>query len=69
MPSGSMHKVVIHKDGGYERLRLEAHPVPEPGDRPVLIRTEAVGVNYADICVRWGVYESVRRFVGNHAGV
>ena len=64
MPSGSMHKVVIHKAGGYERLRLETHPVPNPGDRQVLIRTEAVGVNYADICVRWGVYESARRFVG-----
>ena len=43
MPSGSMHKVVVHKAGGYERLRLEAHPVPEPSDRQVLIRTEAVG--------------------------
>jgi NADPH:quinone reductase-like Zn-dependent oxidoreductase len=64
MPSGSMHKVVVHKAGGYERLRLEAHPVPEPSDRQVLIRTEAVGVNYADICVRWGVYESARRFAG-----
>jgi NADPH:quinone reductase-like Zn-dependent oxidoreductase len=59
-----MHKVVIHKAGGYEQLKLETHPVPKPGDRQVLIRTEAVGVNYADICVRWGVYESARRFVG-----
>ncbi|MXQ12224.1 synaptic vesicle VAT-1 family membrane protein [Microvirga makkahensis] len=59
-----MHKVVIHKAGGYEQLTLETHPVPEPGDRQVLIRTEAVGVNYADICVRWGVYEAARRFVG-----
>jgi NADPH:quinone reductase-like Zn-dependent oxidoreductase len=64
MPSGSMHKVVIHKAGGYERLRLETHPVPKLGYRQVLIRTEAVGVNYADICVRWGLYESARRFVG-----
>ena len=64
MPSEAMRKVVIHKAGGYERLRLETHPVPEPGRREVLIRTEAVGVNYADVCVRWGVYESARRFVG-----
>jgi NADPH:quinone reductase-like Zn-dependent oxidoreductase len=64
MPSESMHKVVIHKAGGYEQLKLESHPVPDPGDRQVLIRTQAVGVNYADICVRWGVYESARRFVG-----
>ncbi|PVE22450.1 zinc-binding dehydrogenase [Microvirga sp. KLBC 81] len=59
-----MHKVVIHKAGGYEQLRLEARPVPKPGHRQVLIRTRAVGVNYSDICVRWGVYESARRFVG-----
>ncbi len=52
MPSGSMHKVVIYKAGGDERLRLEPHPVPKPSDREVLIRTEAVGVNYADVCVR-----------------
>ncbi|WP_445501697.1 synaptic vesicle VAT-1 family membrane protein [Microvirga sp. G4-2] len=59
-----MHKVVVYKAGGYEQLKLEIHPVPKPGDRQVLIRTHAVGVNYADICVRWGVYESARRFVG-----
>ena len=59
-----MHKVVVHKAGGYERLRLEAHPVPKPGDRQALIRIEAAGVNYADICFRWGVYESARWFVG-----
>jgi NADPH:quinone reductase-like Zn-dependent oxidoreductase len=64
MPSESMRKVVIHKAGGYERLNLETHPVPKLGDRQVLIRTDAVGVNYADVCVRWGVYESARRFVG-----
>jgi NADPH:quinone reductase-like Zn-dependent oxidoreductase len=64
MPSEIMHKIVIHKAGGYEQLKLETHPVPKPQDRQVLIRTQAVGVNYADVCVRWGLYESARRFVG-----
>lgn len=59
-----MHKVVVHRPGGYNALGLEAHPVPQPRDHQVLVRTVAVGVNYADICVRWGVYESARRFVG-----
>jgi NADPH:quinone reductase-like Zn-dependent oxidoreductase len=59
-----MQKVVIHQAGGYEQLQVKSHPVPKPGSRQVLIRTESVGVNYADICVRWGVYESARRFVG-----
>ena len=45
MPSEPMYKVVIHKAGGYEQLKLESHPVPKPGDRQVLVRTEAVGVN------------------------
>lgn len=64
MRSDLMHKVVIHKAGGYEQLKLETYPVPKPDDHQILIRTQAVGVNYADVCVRWGVYESARRFVG-----
>src|SRR3954447_18331279 len=64
MPSELMHKVTVHKAGGYEQLKLEAHPVPKPGHQQVLIRTQAVGVNYADICVRRGVYESARQLVG-----
>src|SRR5215210_5814095 len=63
-PSEPMRKVVIYKAGGYDQLKLETHPDPKLDDRQVLIRTQAVGVNYADICVRWGVYESARRFVG-----
>jgi len=59
-----MLKVVIHRPGGYEQRRLETPAVPEPGDRQLVVRTDAVGVNYADICVRMGVYESARRFVG-----
>jgi NADPH:quinone reductase-like Zn-dependent oxidoreductase len=59
-----MRKVVVHKPGGYERLTLESHPMPEPSDRQVLVRTAAVCVNYADTCVRWGVYESARQYVG-----
>ncbi|MER2268434.1 alcohol dehydrogenase catalytic domain-containing protein [Methylobacterium oxalidis] len=64
MTSESMRKVVIHKAGGYEQLKIETHPVPEPCGKQVLILTQAAGVNYADICARWGVYESARRFVG-----
>ena len=60
----AIYKVVIHRAGGYDQLKVEAHPVPKPGARQVLVRTEAVGVNYADVCLRWGVYESTRRFVG-----
>ena len=30
----------------------------------VVVKTYACGVNYADICIRWGLYESAKKFVG-----
>ncbi|EDO34864.1 predicted protein, partial [Nematostella vectensis] len=30
----------------------------------VVVKTFACGVNYADICIRWGLYESAKKFVG-----
>jgi len=32
--------------------------------RAVTVRTRAAGVNYADVCLRWGVYSSSREYVG-----
>lgn len=60
-----MKKVVIERPGGYERLKLRecADPgAPKPGH--VLVRTEAIGVNYADVAVRWGLYESANKLKG-----
>ncbi len=59
-----MQKIVIHSAGGYERLQLETHPDPEPGPEEVLVEVQAIGVNYADVCVRLGVYESAKQYVG-----
>jgi NADPH:quinone reductase-like Zn-dependent oxidoreductase len=59
-----MRKVVIHRAGGYDRLAVEAHPDPTPGPGEVLVRTEAVGVNYADCIIRMGLYESAKKYVG-----
>jgi NADPH:quinone reductase-like Zn-dependent oxidoreductase len=59
-----LKKIVIHKAGGYERLVLEEHPDLKVGTGEVLISVEAAGVNYADCCVRWGVYESAKKYVG-----
>ncbi|WP_445503374.1 hypothetical protein [Microvirga sp. G4-2] len=64
MASEFMYEVVIHQAGGYEQPKLETHSVPKPDDRQVLVRTQAVGVNYAELCVRWAVYEPARRFIG-----
>ena len=59
-----MRKIVIHKPGGYSRLQYEEHPDPLPGAGEVLVRVHAAGVNYADCAVRWGLYESAKKFVG-----
>ena len=60
-----MKRVLIGSAGGYERLRLVDEPDPEPrGADEVLVRVEAIGVNYADCLVRMGLYESAKTYVG-----
>ncbi len=59
-----MRKVVIHRAGGYERLRIEEHPSPVPKPGEVLVDVEAIGVNYADCVVRMGLYASAKKYVG-----
>lgn len=59
-----MQRIVIHRPGGYDRLRLETHPTPEPGPGEVRVRVAACGVNYADVVVRLGLYASAKKYVG-----
>jgi NADPH:quinone reductase-like Zn-dependent oxidoreductase len=59
-----MRKVVIHRAGGLERLKLERHPSPPLRAGEVRIDVEAIGVNYADCVVRRGLYKSARDYVG-----
>jgi synaptic vesicle membrane protein VAT-1 len=59
-----MRKIVIHKAGSYDQLRVEEHPDPTPGPGEVLVAVEAAGVNYADCIVRMGLYESAKKYVG-----
>lgn len=59
-----MKKIVIHRPGGFGRLKLEEHPDREPGPGEVRVSTRAVGVNFADCVVRMGLYKSAREFVG-----
>jgi len=33
-------------------------------DDCIVLSNEAFSVNYADVCIRWGLYESAKRFVG-----
>jgi len=59
-----MRKIVIHSAGGYEKLRLETHPDPEPAAGEVRLKVAFAGVNYADCVVRMGHYGSAKELVG-----
>ncbi len=59
-----MRKIVIHRPGGYGQLKLEEHPTPQPGPGEVRVEITAAGINYADIVVRQGLYESAKTYVG-----
>ena len=47
----------IHAIGGPDVLRWEDVPTPEPGPGEVLVRHEAVGLNYIDVYFRTGLYK------------
>ncbi len=46
----------VDRYGGPERLLLREREDPEPGPDEVLVRTAAIGLNFADLFVRAGVY-------------
>ena len=47
-----MRRVRYHAHGGPEVLAIEDTGIPEPGPGQVLIRTEAIGINYVDVQLR-----------------
>ncbi len=53
-----MKAIQIYETGGPEVLRLAELPIPQPGPGQVLIRVEAVGVNFIEIYFRKGVYKA-----------
>src|ERR1700726_504746 len=56
MPMG----IVLREHGGPETLRFEAVPVAAPGPQEVRLRQTAIGVNFHDIYVRTGLYQTLR---------
>ena len=65
--------IQISKPGGYDELKqvnlvgkgsIGANATNVPKDEMVTVKTAFVGVNYADICIRWGLYESAKKYVG-----
>ena len=53
-----MKAIQFNENGGPEVLHLVDLPIPAPGPGQVLIRVEAVGVNFIEIYFRKGVYKS-----------
>lgn len=51
----------VDRYGGPERLTLRERPDPEPGPGEVLVRTAAIGLNFADLFVRAGAYPRTPR--------
>ncbi|MGV0750730.1 quinone oxidoreductase family protein [Mycolicibacter minnesotensis] len=58
-----MHAVEVAATGGPEVLNLVDRPQPSPTSGEVLIRVEAVGVNYIDTYFRSGIYPAELPFV------
>src|SRR5512143_243816 len=51
----------VERFGGPEHLRLADRPDPLPGAGQVAIRTAAIGINFADLFARAGVYPNTPR--------
>ena len=58
-----MRAVQIHEFGGPDVLHLVETPPPTPGPGAVLIKVEAVGVNFVDTYFRTGLYPRELPFV------
>ena len=58
-----MNAIQIQNSGGPEVLQLAELPIPVPGPGQVLIRIEAIGVNFIEIYFRKGTYKATMPFV------
>lgn len=58
-----MKAIVVHQTGGPEVLKLEDAPSPKPGADEVLIKVDAIGVNFIDTYHRTGLYKMPVPFI------
>jgi synaptic vesicle membrane protein VAT-1 len=60
-----VQRVIVYKPGGWDALKVESgHAVPSPGPGEVRVAVQAIGVNFADVIVRLGLYESAKVYGG-----
>lgn len=55
-------RLTIPRTGAPEVLRVEEGPAPHPGPGEVRVRVDAVGVNFADVMMRIGLYPDAPPF-------
>jgi NADPH2:quinone reductase len=63
-----MKAIQIRAHGGPEALELAELPVPELGPKEVLVRLEAIGVNFIDVYHRTGLYPVSLPYVPGQEG-
>jgi NADPH:quinone reductase len=63
-----MKAIRVHQTGGPEVLRLEEVPRPVPGPGEVLVRMEAIGVNFIEIYQREGLYPTFTPYTPGREG-
>jgi NADPH2:quinone reductase len=58
---GTMQAIVCHEHGGPDVMKYEEIAKPEPAAGEVLIKTEAIGVNYVDTMRRSGKHPAAHK--------
>lgn len=57
-------RVQIARPGGYDRLKVVEFDLAPPAPHEVQLETTSIGVNFADVVVRLGLYPSAKKYVG-----
>lgn len=57
-------KIVVHRAGDVDQLKIEPFELATPKPDEVVIEMAASGINYADVIVRMGLYSSAKKYVG-----
>lgn len=62
MPETVAQEIIVARPGDHRVLQVRERQLPPPEARQVLVDVTACGVNFADVCVRLGVYSAVKKY-------
>lgn len=63
-----MRAIYVTETGGPEVLTLTEQPEPTPGPGDLLVRTEAIGINFIDTYFRMGQYKRPLPYIPGDEG-